>query len=581
MPRPENTQKATASADFSLSPFFPNHACMRIADLVHNPFRSRSTVRTMNNQALPVDTADLGMHMREVPDDDDDFEDRRKTAVYDPNFVPEGGWDRWCEWAVRQGKIARIIQSRAKNAMCGRLISDDEDEQDVLDAFARKLHLSTAMIQFFMDYEGHGRPFLEPVWSYDAFGNKKDLAKLNFLYPSTVRVFRDNADDVRTLKEYLKWRKDSKEIAYQFKIKAGSGFNVIGYVQNFGTWIPPGIQTDPDGDGDPTVFFFPDELITLSRYPGPQTPDGLALTRQNYVIIMNKLGIERDQAIMARRHGDPKHKFVIPANLWDKREDIKRELKRGLRAGYDFFFRGRASKDEADAMDVTIVTPTGNPMSVAKAQDHIDDEFVGAMGFADSFTESGSSNRSVGEIQLDFFERDLAPERQRIAEILEDQLINPWLKAQGFEEGSAWFQFEDLSLGDKVNKAQLISPLLMYLPASVLIRFLDNMGYPLSKDEIRALTAPAPKTPQDPGTPQQPGGGDPQQQPAADPNTTPALMQLTKGLPPYIRQALFTAALASQAGVPKPVLKTAKPAREQFKVEIEDMRDDIINMLGL
>jgi len=45
--------------------------------------------------------------------------------------------------------------------------------------------------------------------------------------------------------------------------------------------------------------------------------------------------------------------------------------------------------------------------------------------------------------------------------------------------------------------------------------------------------------------------------------------------------AMKAAMLASQAGVPKPVLQTAKPAREQFKQEIEDMRDDIASMLGL
>lgn len=547
---------------------------MRIADLVR-PFRRTPQRQTDSIAAIPVDMADLALHMREIPDDDDDFEDRRRTAVYDPNFVPGGGWDQWCEWAVGQGKIARIIQSRAKNAMCGRLISDDKSQQDVMDAFSRRLHMSTAMIRFFMDYEGYGRVFLEPVWSLDAFSRKKDLVKLNFIYPSTVRIFRDNVNDVGELKEYLKRRKHAKQVAYGLSLKAGSGFNIIGYIQNFGKWIPPGIVTDPDGDGDPTVFFFPDELIYLPRYPGPRWPDGHALTRQNYVVIMNKLGIERDQAIMARRHGDPKHKFVIPDNLWNKRDEIKQELKRGIRAGYDFFFKGRAAATDPDPMDVTIVSPTGNPMSVAKAQDHVEDEFVAAMGFADSFTESGSSNRSVGEIQLDFFERDLAPERQLVAEILEDQLINPWLKIQGYKEGSAWFVFEDLSVDDKVKKGQLISPLLPYLPASVLIRFLDNMGYPLSKAEIAALESPAPA---DPATPTDPA--DPQQQQTTQfagfgPETSMNILRA------FDMDPMRRAMLASQVGIPKPVLKTAAPAREQMKKEIEDMRDDIVNMLGL
>lgn len=572
---------------------------MRIRDLVHLPFRLSSDAvvapHTAKNMAAPLSGA-VDYHNDGSNDDDDDFEDRHRTAVYDPSFVPSGGWDQWCEWAIGQGKIARIIQSRAKNAMCGRLISDDKVQQDALDAFTRKLHLSTAMIRFYMNYEGRGRAILEPVWSFDVFGRKKDLVRLNHIHPSTVRVFRDNANDIRELKEYLKGRKDARLVAYGLTLKAGTGFNIIGFVQNFEGSTLSSLITDPDGDGDPTVFFFPDELIFLPRYPGPRWPDGLALSRQNYVVIMNKLGIERDQAIMARRHGDPKHKFVIPANLWDKREDIKRELKRGMRAGYDFFFKGRAATGDPDPMDVSIVAPSGNPMSVAKAQDHIEDEFVAAMGFADSFTESGSSNRSVGEIQLDFFERDLAPERQLVAEILEDQLINPWLKTQGYDEGSAWFVFEDLSVDDKVKKGQLISPLIPYLPASVLIRFLDNMGYPLSKAEIAALEAPAP-APSDPASPSDPA--DPQ----LDPDGSPRMMMSqnwqelvapgahvpkvnanepdfinTTGGPMTVWQLRN---LASQAGIPKPILQTAKPAREQMKKEIEDMRDDITDMLGL
>lgn len=560
---------------------------MRIRDLVRLPSLRREAQLTTppqqrvgSSSAVTYDTADL----HDDGSGDDDYEERQRTSVYDPNFVPPGGWDRWIEWAIGQGKIARITQSRAKNAMAGKLVCNakDKDQRDKLDAFSRRLHLSTARINLYMDYEGRGRAFLEPVWKYNVFGQRTDLVKINFLFPSTVRIFRDNADDVRALKEYLKWRKDPKEIAYQFQIKAGSGFNTIGYVQNYGTWAPPGVIVDPDGDGDPTVFFFPDQLIHIPRYSSPQAPDGLALSRQNYVIIMNKLGIERDQAIMARRHGDPKHKFVIPDSLWGERDAIKKELKKALRAGKDFFFRGRATATDPDPMDVSIVVPSGNPMSVAKAQDHVDEEFVAAMGFADSFTESGSSNRSVGEIQLDFFERDLAPERQLIAEILEDQLINPWLVTQGYKEGSAWFVFDDLSLDDQVKKAQLIEPLLMYLPASVLVRFLENLGYPLSEDEQNALVpTPAPAA-ADPSTPANPA--DPQQ-PA--PNVQAALMVLAQKLhrsPEDIYSeviAMKAAMLASQAGIPKPVLQTAKPARDQFKQEIEDMRDDIASMLGL
>ena len=508
--------------------------------------------------------------------DDDDYDDRRRTAVYDPNFVPEGGWDKWNEWAIEQGKIARIIQSRAKNAMACKLVSDDEKIQDEADKMARKVHLATSAIQFFFNYEGRSRGIMEPIWKLDVFGRPTDLVKINLLYPPGIRVFRDLDADVRDLKEYLKMAKDPKHVAYGLDLKAGTGFNIIGFVQNYTLWEKNTAISYP-GD-DRTVFFMPDELLFVPRYPSPRNPNGISLSQQNYVIIMNKLGIECDQAIMARRHGDPKHKFTIPDNLWHKKDELIAQFKHGIKAGLDFYVKGRAAATDPDPMNVDIVEPKGNPIAVFKAQDHIENQFIAAMGFADSFTESGSSNRSVGEIQLQFFERDLAPERRLIAEILEDQLINPWLKAKGFPEGSVWFEFEDLTPDDRIAKATLVSPLIPYLPASVLIRFLDDLGYPLTDAEKEALKTPAPAAP---ATPEVPADPQPQQQHLAgfSPESSAAILHLLD--PDPIRREMRRRQLASQAGIPKPVLQTTKPAREQFKKEIEDMRDDIINILGL
>jgi len=573
---------------------------MRIRDLVRLPIRFKSdTSRTAANTSLsPPTCGTIDLHMDGSGDDDDDYEDRSRTAVYDPNYVPKGGWDTWNEWAISQGKIARIIQSLSKNAMSCKLVSNDEAIQKEADAMARKVHLTTELIQFYFDRIGRRRGIMEPVWALDAVGRRKDIAKINLLYPPSVKVFRDNDADVRELKEYLKVSKIPKHVAYGWGLTVGSGFNIIGFVQNFNLWNKSNIL---GVDEDQTVFFFPDELVFIPRYPSPLNPDGLSIPQQNYVIIMNKLGIERDQAIMARRHGDPKHKFTIPANEWHKKDEVIKTFKKGIRAGLDFFVKGRAAPTDPDPMNVDIVEPKGNPIAVFKAQEHIEDQFIAAMGFADSFTESGSSNRSVGEIQLQFFERELAPERKLIAEILEDKLINPWLKAKGFPEGSVWFEFEDLTPDDRIAKATLVSPLIPYLPASVLIRFLDDLGYPLSEEEKKALKTPAPAdptTPKTPADPQQPAGKEPTQnglisgwQGWKNEIVAPGChvrklrffdkeLVNDTGIPLTVEQLRYLE-LASQVGIPKPVIQTAKPASDQMKKEIEDMRDDIVNTLGL
>lgn len=559
-----------------------------IRDLVHLPI-----IKFNHNVVAPPAATNMTASVGGAVDyhndgsGDDDYDDRRKTAVYDPNFVPDGGWDTWNEWAIEQGKIARIIQSRAKNAMSCRLVSDDEAIQEEADKMARKIHLATNAIRFFFNYEGRSRGIMEPVWKLDIFGRPTDIVKINLLYPPGVTVFRDTDADVRDLKEYLKLSRDSKLVVYGLGLKVGTGFNIIGFVQNYSLWEKNTILAT--GKDDRTVFFMPDELIFIPRYESPRNPNGIAVPQQNYVIIMNKLGIECDQATMARRHGDPKHMLTIPDNLWHKKDELMKEFKKALKAGHDFYKKGRAVATDPDPMNVEIVEPKGNPIAVFKAQDHIEDQFIAAMGYADSFTESGSSNRSVGEIQLQFFERDLAPERKLIAEILEDKLINPWLKARGFPEGSVWFEFDDLTPDDRIAKATLVSPLIPYLPASVLIRFLDDLGYPLTDAEKKALKTPAPvapTTPQAPADPQQPASRDPGA-PAPNMSRQELFARFNREMKIKGISLLDPVAielwnqLMSQAGLPKPVLQTAKPAREQFKKEIEDMRDDITNILGL
>ena len=85
---------------------------------------------------------------------------------------------------------------------------------------------------------------------------------------------------------------------------------------------------------------------------------------------------------------------------------------------------------------------------------------------------------------------------------------------------------------------------------------------------INTLTQP-PKTPPDPQQPPQP----PSQATVAAVNR---LANATRALEGHLQVME-----ATQAGVPKPVLTTAASARDQFKKDIEGMRNDIASILGI
>lgn len=448
----------------------------------------------------------------------DDMDIAPRRSVYDPQFTPPQGWDAWSEWASEQGKIARIVNTLAKAIMAFRLKSQLPDLQILCDGMVRENHLHTELTSSVRHWLVYGRTFMEPVWGGYS-GSKKKLVKLRLLYPPSITIFRNTDLDIENLKGALK---ETEYEQYAEKLVAGNGDTIVGYIQNY---IPFALDRKKKTE---IIFFEPEELIFIPRYPSARHPNGISLVAQNYVLIMNKLGMEKDQAIMVKRHGDPHHKFIIPADTWDdetSRNLLKDGFKKGIKAGLDFFFR--AGETEAERMDVELVEPKGNPQAVSKAIDHLENQFNAAMCWADSFNESSSSNKSVGTIQLAFFEREIIPERRLFAEILEDKLIGPWLQANSQHPSDAWFEFEDLTPEDRLQKMAIIGPIFQYLPASSAAKYLEDVGYPIED------TAPGEQ------------GGQ-----------------------------------FSLKGVPRPVSSGTKSAREQLKTEIESMAEEIRDILG-
>lgn len=386
---------------------------------------------------------------------------------YEEDFEPPCGWDKWCSWASKQGKIAQNLEMLSKNAMSFEWSDQDPEEEKFWADTARRLHLHMNMIIFFMHWEIYGRLFVQPVYTRPYGTRRKEILKLQRMDPTRMKVIWD---DAKTVQEFNDWVSTTKWRRYKHPANRPTpGTNIIGYVQNWDDRFNENIET---------TFFAPDELIYIPRYPTHDAKDGMSLLRNNYKDIRNKIIIENSQAIMARRHVDPKMIFYVPEKWWAKRRKVINAIKTGLRRGMEIF--------APQGFEIKPLELQHNGEAVAKAQKHIESQVTAGMGVADSFTLSESSNRSVGEIQLVMFERNLTPERKFFAEIFEDHFIIPYLREHGYK-GTIRFKWDDLTPEDIIDKGRIMVPLVPFMTRSMVQRFFDKMGIPPGDDEMDEL----------------------------------------------------------------------------------------------
>lgn len=389
---------------------------------------------------------------------------------YEENYIPPVGWDKWCSWAADQGKIAHNIEILAKNAMSFEWVGEKEDERKHWRVVSRRLHLHMQMILFFQDWLTLGRTFIQPVYNRPYGARRREIQKLQRMDPSKIKVIWD---DYTTVTEFNEWIKNTpwRKYAHKAGRQGTPGTNIIGYVQNWD-------NRHDDREDNKAIFFAPDELIYIPRYPKPTAKDGMSLLRQNHRDIKHKLIIGNAQAIMAHRHVDPKLVFYVPEKWWAKRRKVIDAIKYGLRRGMEIF--------APTGFEIKPLELQNNGQAVANAQEHIETQVSSGMGVADSFTQSKSSNRSVGEIQLVMFERNLTPERKLFAEIFEDRFIIPYLKEQGYP-GTIQFKWDDLTPDDIIEKGRILVPLVPYMTKSMVQRFFDKMGIPPEDAEMDDL----------------------------------------------------------------------------------------------
>ena len=405
----------------------------------------------------------------------------------DNDTIPEGGWDSWCRRVGKKGKIARIIRTISKNTMAFSWKGTNEAVVTDLNTLCKTISFKRKSIQAYGDWLKYGRTFIEPVFvvpdeiTTDASKGSIEMVKIKIVDPSTIRVFWDNQSDYNTLMGYGKEDKGIR--TYLKQVGVGVGDEAIGFMQTVlsrdteDTSALDTQQTDQSAATRTMIFFTPDELIFIPRYPDHDVLEGMSLLRENYDTIMNKLGFSRSQAIMVKRHADPKYVFTVPKDRWGERRRVQEAIKFGIKAGLDIFV--------PEGMTVSTLQTSGMGSGVISAIQFTEDEFNASMGFADSFSSSTSSNRAVGEVQLEFFERDVNDEREIFKEAYVNHLFSPYLKSKfGEDVEIPDMVFEDISPADNTENAKNAVPYMPYLIHSQLVKVFGDMGYPDSTDEM-------------------------------------------------------------------------------------------------
>lgn len=401
------------------------------------------------------------------------------TGLLEDEEQPEGGWDLWCSKISRKGKVARVLRTISKNVMSFEWNGGEEKTRKAMRRLSKKIQLKLRLMAMYRDWQVYGRTFAEPI--VEDKDNKFFIHDLRIIPPFTIRVFRDSKEDLDALKVELGAKQ--KYAKYLATLEVGAGDKVVGYIQKIGPngSMPVGYHTHDTGDHvdryKEAIFFLPSELIFIPRYPDHDMPDGISLLRENYDTIMDKLGYARSQSIMVKRHIDPKLIFTIPREHWGSRSRIQQEIKYGIKAGLDIFV--------PEGMSINVLQSSGMGSGVSEAIKFTENEFNAAMGFADSFTSSESSNRSVGEIQLQFFERDINAEREIFSDILDKTIIHPYIYKNFNTRDYPDLKWADIQPKDRKVCVQLATPFINMMTINQLLIMMEDIGYPVSQKDVK------------------------------------------------------------------------------------------------
>lgn len=294
------------------------------------------------------------------------------------------------------------------------------------------------------------------------------IVDLLILNPMSVRICRNNLEDVQYLRSKFGNSKNTEFASYVNSdfCNVGNGAYIIAYV-----------QYPFNEEGQESILFYPHELIFIPRYASHSYPNGVSQLREAYKEIVLREILEELMISSAKRWGDPILKFTVNQTIWQKKELVRNmlnQIKQSRAAGMDFV--------TPEGVDSSIVESSGGLNIVDGPLEYVNNKLNKIMQWADSFTESDSSNRSLGETQLSFMEIDAEPERKLFASVFYKCIFLPLVVANGYNESDCpVMTFDPINPKDKIEWGNFYSGLIDQMDSGQLNTFFEFIDLPYTE----------------------------------------------------------------------------------------------------
>ena len=294
------------------------------------------------------------------------------------------------------------------------------------------------------------------------------IVDLLILNPNSIRVCRNNLEDVQYLRSKFGNGKNEEWSDYvnSAYCDAGNGAYIIAFVQ-----YPFNEQ------GMESVLFYPHELIFIPRYPSHSYPNGVSQLREAYKEIVLREILEESMVATAKRWGDPIMKFTVQQNIWQKRDLVKnllQQVKYSRSMGMDIVV--------PEGIETETIESSGGVDLIGGPLEYVQNKLNKIMQWADSFTESDSSNRSLGDVQLAFMEIDAEPERKLFASVFYKCILLPLVVANGYKESDCpVMSFDPINPKDTLDWGNFYAGLVDMMDAGQLNSFFEFIDLPFTE----------------------------------------------------------------------------------------------------
>lgn len=307
---------------------------------------------------------------------------------------PPIGWIGWYEFCFNNiPKANNIAIAIAEHASGYELNERDGDTKavELLTEMREKSLFDVKLLYAIVNYQVYGR-----VYADVDFSRKNPQNWIKLPNPGTIENYRNNESDRAELRRLFNGKSEELGKIEEAIDAATSYDDIIGFVQ----------KVDQE-----RIYFAPDELIFIPRYPTANNPDGVSIYHPVWISGLAKLGYEQDQAAISSFRADTKIVWKVgdkdvpcpPGKAGKDMISFVRDRVEEVERGEDYVVPSWVDPD------VISFEKIGDP--IKDAQDHNEEQFVAGMGGFQAMVTGESANRATSETQERFFAERIRPIR--------------------------------------------------------------------------------------------------------------------------------------------------------------------------